>query len=107
MDKEIRITLDEIIKSINNDVDSRFDLLQDKYSIESRKEFITQVYYTYIREVKANNKLCLRYIDSSLQGNLASWYANTLSYEKSTPKNYRVECIRYIQDLFVERYEVE
>lgn len=105
--KEIKITLDETIKIINSYVDNRFDLLQDKYSVESRKEFITQVYYTYIREVKANNKLCLKYIDSALQGNLASWYANTLSYEKSTPKNYRVECIRYIQDLFVERYEVE
>lgn len=106
MGKEIRITLDETLELVNCVVDVKYDLPKDKWSIHDREEFIKQVYYTYIREVKANNKLYLDYLDSALSSNLASWFTNTLSYEKKAPLRYRGDVIYYIEELFKERYEV-
>jgi len=106
MGKEIRITPNETLELVSRVVDVKYDLPKDKWSKHDREEFIKQVYYTYIREVKADNKLYLDYLDSALSGNLASWFANTLSYEKKAPLRYRGDVIYCIEKLFKERYEV-
>ena len=106
MGKEIRITLNETLELVSRVVDVKYDLPKDKWSIHDREEFIKQVYYTYLREVKANNKLYLNYINSALHGNLAHWYSDTLSYEKKAPFIYREDVIKFIDCLFRESYEV-
>ena len=105
--KEIKITLDEVLYLVKRDIDSKYDLLNDDYSIFARRDFITQVYYTYMREVKADNKLHLKFIDSALEGNLASWYYSTLSYNEKAPFEYRQNVVKFIEYLFKEVYEVE
>lgn len=104
MTKEIRVTFEDVIRMVDIIVNPKYDLPQDNQSIKDRLEFTKQVYYTYIREVKADNTLYLDYIDSALQGNLAHWYANTLSYEQKAPIRYRGDVIHCIEELFKNRY---
>lgn len=107
MKKEIRITLDEVIRLIKNNVDINYDLSYEKHDVEDREYFIENVYYTYIREVNCKNELNLKYINCALMGNLASWYSSVLCVDKVAPSSYRNEVVAYIEKLFKDKYEVQ
>lgn len=105
-EKQILIDKDECVAEAEA-LANEMGLVDSKWAIEDRKSFTESVYYTYIRSVKADNKLYLDYIAPSLSGNLAPWYANTLRLDELAPAEWRSKVISLIENKFKKAYDHE
>lgn len=104
-EKQILVDKDGIIEAAE-ELAIEMNLPTDEWSVEDRAKYAEQVYYTYIREVKADNKLYLDTIEAALQGNLASWFANTLKMNEKAPIEWRNKVIKLVEKIFTNAYEL-
>lgn len=104
-EKQILVDKDKCIEKAES-LAVEMGLPTDKWAVETRKKYTTDVYYTYIREVKADNKLYLKYISSALQGNLAPWFANEIKTDTNAPMKWRTQVNDTVEELFKSVYEL-
>lgn len=102
---------------------SKLGLPTDRWAKETRKNYVTEVFNTCVRELKPiahtnseGKKVVYRddnknsyyfedkYFSSALHGNLAPWYANEIKIPTNAPDSWQKEIKDKIKDMFIKTY---
>lgn len=104
------VSLETVLKNSEN-IAKSLNLPINKFAKYSREDYVKTVYNSYIRALKPsydNNEyiLGIKNLSSKIEGNLYSWYANTINIEEDAPREWQQEVNNMINKLFKEKYKV-
>ena len=81
----------------------KMDAPQDKWAVEQRNRFMTEVYHICMRELSPQG-FDDKFIGAALSGDLASFYANEVKVDTYSPREWRTWFIDYMTD-FMKKNE--
>ena len=104
------VSLETVLKNSEN-IAKSLNLPINKFAKYSREDYVKTVYNSYIRALKPsydNNEyiLGIKNLSSKIEGNLYSWYANTINIKEDAPREWQQKVDNMIDKLFKEKYKV-
>ena len=103
MNQEHRVDYD-VVKRACDDIAFEMNLPMDRFAVRTRDNYIKAVYNSCYQCVTPYNEMAYKWVNSTINGNLASWYANEYSVYKNAPMEWQKDAKETIVEMFKEAY---
>lgn len=103
MNHEYRVDYD-VVKRACDDIAFEMDLPMDRFAVRTRDNYIKAIYNSCYQCVTPYNEMAYKWVNSTINGNLASWYANEYSIYKNAPMEWQKSAKETIVEMFKEAY---
>lgn len=108
---------DELLSTYNLDVALKIgdeyandmDLPMDKFAKETRNNYVKDIYYACATNVTSYGEMSYKFLNSTIDGYLASFYANEIKVDTTAPSEWREKVYDRIttdfKDIFPQRHD--
>lgn len=103
MNQEHRVDYD-VVKRACDDIAFEMNLPMDRFAVRTRDNYIKAIYNSCYQCVTPYNEMAYKWVNSTINGNLASWYANEYSIYKNAPMEWQKDVKETIVEMFKEAY---
>lgn len=103
MNQEHRVDYD-VVKRACDDIAFEMNLPMDRFAVRTRDNYIKAIYNSCYQCVTPYNEMAYKWVNSTINGNLASWYANEYSVYKNAPMEWQKDAKETIVGMFKEAY---
>lgn len=103
MNQEHRVDYD-VVKRDCDDIAFEMNLPMDRFAVRTRDNYIKAIYNSCYQCVTPYNEMAYKWVNPTINGNLASWYANEYSIYKNAPMEWQKDAKETIVGMFKEAY---